>query len=95
MELKTIMLSNISQTLRKTNITCFSLMCRAYADLNVFGYMNVCLGVGDEVRKGVMNEKEGILKEVGEEKILEHMAWKHTVERLGERKETRKRALRV
>jgi hypothetical protein len=29
---------------------------------------------GDEVRKGVMNEKEGILKEVGEEKILEHMA---------------------
>lgn len=63
----------------------FSLMCRTCADLNVFGYVNMCLNVsvGDEVRKGATSEKVGILKEVGEEKLLEHMVWKHTEVCLG------------
>lgn len=42
----------------------FSLICRTCADVDVFGYVNVCLSVsvGDEVRKGTMGEKEGYLK---------------------------------
>lgn len=70
---------------QKSTYNVFSLMCRTCADVNVFGYGNVCLSVsvGAEIRKGTMSKKEGILREVGEEKVLERMAWKHTVVCLG------------
>lgn len=59
---------------------CF--LSRTCADVNVLGYVNVCLSasvsvsvsVGGEIRKGTMSQKEGSLRDVGEENVRHESA---------------------